>query len=449
MASFDILRLALICVSVATILAIVDSKNKLGKDMRLRSDSRIIIKKGLWTVLVLVVFVTGRHILVPGVDVEQVLKFSQNQYLLQFVSGTTGGDLSTLSLFSLGLAPWMSALIIWRVLQLFKKLELDKITTTRAYVLKMILAIILAAIQSLSIAFTISLEKNGHGTGFTGSTQIYEVAFIMIAGSVFLIWLSNMNELYGLGGPTVLILAGMLINLPSNTLAYLMPIFQSGGWLTGGIVIATAVAGALILTRIAIVMQLSEYRISIKNVLSSSGFYQDTYLPLLVNPAGGMPLMYSMTIMTLPQYFFQLLVVFWPNNKFILYLIENLTLSKMLGITFYVLVLFVLTIGFAFVNVDPDQITETLQQSGDYIENVEPGDPTKKYLTQKIMSLAIVGAIYLELFAGFPLYLGLIDESYTAIVMSISMVFIIVGMETMLNDQVQALWTKNNYQSLL
>ncbi|MGX7043238.1 accessory Sec system protein translocase subunit SecY2 [Leuconostoc holzapfelii] len=417
--------------------------------MRLRRDTKVIGKKGLWTILVLVVFVTGRHILVPGVNVDQVLKFSNNQYMLQFVSGTTGGDLSTLSLFSLGLAPWMSALIIWRVLQLFKRLELDKITTTRAYVLKMLLALLLAVIQSLSIAFTISLDQSGKVTGFSGVYEALEVAFIMVAGSVLLIWLSNMNDIYGLGGPSVLILAGMLIKIPKNVLEYLNPIFQSGMWVTGLMTIVTAIAGVAILTRIALVMQLSEYRIAIKNVLNSSDFYQNTYLPLLVNPAGGMPLMYSMTIMTLPQYIFQLLAVFWPDNQVILYLISNLTLSSALGITFYVFILFILTIGFAFVNVDPDQMSETLQQNGDYIVGVDPGVSTKNFLTKKIFSLATVGAVYLELFAGIPLYLGLIDESYTNIVMSTSMVLIVVGMTITVNDQVQALWSKNKYSALL
>ncbi len=76
----------------------------------------------LWTSLIVFIFLIGRNILIPGVDAKQLARFLNNQYLLQIVNGTTGGDLSRMSLFALGLGPWMSATILWRVLTLIKNL---------------------------------------------------------------------------------------------------------------------------------------------------------------------------------------------------------------------------------------------------------------------------------------------------------------------------------------
>ncbi|QOG11089.1 accessory Sec system protein translocase subunit SecY2 [Leuconostoc sp. LN180020] len=414
-----------------------------------KSDTVLVVKKVIYTALILFIFVLGRHILIPGVDTKQILAFSSDPYLFQFVSGATGGDLSTLSLFSLGLGPWMSAAILWRILTLGKKTELKKLPTERAYIFKIVIAIIIATVQALAISTNTAVVNANIFWAQNKLTSTVIVTLIMTTGSVFLIWLSNMNDQLGIGGPVVLILAGMLIRWPAIATQYVIETFSAGIEMVDMIKIVIIILGVILLIRLSVTMQRAELRLPIKNILSDNDFSSKTYLPIQINPAGGMPLMYAMTLIVLPQYLLQLLNYWFPKNDILTLLIKNFSISEPMGITVYILILVILCVGFAFINIDPEQISEDLQQAGDYIEDVTPGKKTKEYLTQIVFNFSMIGAAYICLIAGFPLYLGIGNPDVTQVVLATGTVIILVSMVTNINDQIRALLNKHNYDSLL
>lgn len=416
--------------------------------MTINVESKIIKQKILTTWAIIFVYVLGRHILIPGVNVKQILSVGDNQFLFKFVSGMTGGDLSTLSFFSLGLGPWMSTLILWRVFGLTKKFELDKLTLKKSYILKIILTSIIAVIQAIAVSSTVSVHSNFSFIGSDPLATNMMLSFIMITGAIFLIWLSNMNEAFGVGGPIVLILAGIVIKIPDYVVTYL-----GGGQahfnITDIVQSIVFIIGFIFLVRIAIIMQKSELRLPIWNALGSVDSVSKSYLPIPVNPAGGMPLMYSMTVTVLPQYGLQLIHAFYPYNNYVTYLINNSSLYQPVGVTSYISILTILTMGFSFVNVDPEKISTDFLHSGDYIENREPGEETRKYLTTKIYHLGIVGALYLDLISGIPLYIGTVNSDFTQYGLSAGTVIILVSLSSNVYDQIHALLIKNDYPKLI
>lgn len=405
-------------------------------------------KKISWTGLIIFIFLIGRNILIPGVNVKQLVNFFNNQYLLQTVSGATGGDLSRMSLFALGLGPWMSALILWRVLTLIRGFDFKKIPSERAFLYKIILAIVIGFIQSIAIVNNVEISKKISVFGHTEFGSILTISLIMVIGAVFLIWLSTMNEILGIGGPTILILASMIINWPENISMYFIENFRSGINNTAVIKTLVIAIGILFLVLLTVSFQRAQRKIPIRKIMINNDFYHKSYLPIQINPAGGMPLMYSMTLLVLPQYILQALNYWMPHNDIVMYLIMNTTVTHPIGVTLYIIILFVLSIGFAFININPDQISEDLQQSGDYIDNVKPGEETRSYLTKIVFRLSSVGAIYMIAVAGCPLYFGGIDQQYTQYALTAGSVVILVSLIVNINDQITALLTKNNYSSL-
>lgn len=405
-------------------------------------------KKISWTGLIIFIFLIGRNILIPGVNVKQLVNFFNNQYLLQTVSGATGGDLSRMSLFALGLGPWMSALILWRVLALIRGFDFKKIPSERAFLYKIILAIVIGFIQSIAIVNNVEISKKISVFGHTEFGSILTISLIMVIGAVFLIWLSTMNEILGIGGPTILILASMIINWPEKISMYFIENFRSGINNTAVIKTLVIAIGILFLVLLTVSFQRAQRKIPIRKIMINNDFYHKSYLPIQINPAGGMPLMYSMTLLVLPQYILQALNYWMPNNDIVMYLIMNTTVTHPIGVTLYIIILFVLSIGFAFININPDQISEDLQQSGDYIDNVKPGEETRSYLTKIVFRLSSVGAIYMIAVAGCPLYFGGIDQQYTQYALTAGSVVILVSLIVNINDQITALLTKNNYSSL-
>lgn len=405
-------------------------------------------KKISWTGLIIFIFLIGRNILIPGVNVKQLVNFFNNQYLLQTVSGATGGDLSRMSLFALGLGPWMSALILWRVLALIRGFDFKKIPSERAYLYKIILAIVIGFIQSIAIVNNVEISKKISVFGHTEFGSILTIGLIMVIGAVFLIWLSTMNEILGIGGPTILILASMIINWPENISMYFIENFRSGINNTAVIKTLVIAIGILFLVLLTVSFQRAQRKIPIRKIMINNDFYHKSYLPIQINPAGGMPLMYSMTLLVLPQYILQAVNYWMPNNNIVMYLIMNTTVTQPIGVTLYIIILFVLSIGFAFININPDQISEDLQQSGDYIDNVKPGEETRSHLTKIVFRLSSVGAIYMIAVAGCPLYFGGIDQQYTQYALTAGSVVILVSLIVNINDQITALLTKNNYSSL-
>ena len=138
----------------------------------------------------------------------------------------------------------------------------------------------------------------------------------------------------------------------------------------------------------------------------------------------------------------------FPNQKWIEFFIENMDLKSELGVSIYLIMLFTLTLGFSFVNVNPEDITKKLQYSGDYINFKRPGKATYNYLKNVVLNMGLIGAIYTLIIAGFPLLYGLYNTELFDLMMLPGSLMISVGMVLFIYDELYVLRITSKYKDL-
>lgn len=273
------------------------------------------------------------------------------------------------------------------------------------------------------------------------------IVLALVAGTFFTIWLGGRNQEAGIGGHTIIILANMLLRLPNNFKALRIFLVYRASLIEQVLLISVSVF-ALMTAFATIVMDRAELRIPINSVMINNNFTEKSYLPIKLNPSGGMAIMYAMTLALLPQYIIDLILIFFPNLQFLKTLQYQLNMTQPLGAFLYVLLIIVLSLGFAFVNVDPEDLSEKLQKTGDYIDGINPGKPTEKFLREKILNMAIIGAVYMTAVVGFPMSLGVLFPEYSQWLNLPGSIVILVALFLNTIDEIRALRIRNKYKPL-
>lgn len=199
---------------------------------------------------------------------------------------------------------------------------------------------------------------------------------------------------------------------------------------------------------LAFIFELSEYRLEINRIMLNQQLLKTSYIPLKLNAGGSMAFMFGLTMLMLPQALFQLLVEYFPGNKILLWLVSNSSSTEFFGVTVYNIVLFSLTMLFAYAMLDMTEMADNLRKSGDYFTGIDPGRPTAKYLRSKQRATAFIGATFTVTVAGLPLYLGVIWPKYAAVVMLPGMSIMLVGLAVTVMFQVRAIKILHNYDEL-
>ena len=164
-------------------------------------------KRLFWTILFVFVYVLGSKITLPFVDLAKVLNVNEGAARgLELTSAIMGGNLRGMSIFALGLSPWMSSMILWRLFTVSKRYNLERTSSELVERRKMYLTLALALVQSLAISLYLPLQ-----TDLSPLLVVSLNALIMIAGTFFLVWLADFNTALGLGNSIVIMMAGMLL----------------------------------------------------------------------------------------------------------------------------------------------------------------------------------------------------------------------------------------------
>lgn len=357
------------------------------------------IKRLLFVLLVTLVYIVGSNISLPGVDTRVFMNLMNASPNMSFVLSLTGLSLDKFSLFSIGLGPWMSTLILWRVLSTAKVFHLESLTVTQAYLIKFSLALSFGVVQSLGI-----LSQMGPLSPEKSLPKGILVLFL-ITGLSVVIWLGNMNKIYGYGGPSIIILINIIRPWPARIIDQFSAMPVTLGNLLKLVFISSAVL--LILFGIFRFFQ-GERRLPLAHVLLDRSYASLSYLPIPTNPAGGMPYMYAFSIFLLPQYFLSLFGGTHSSNGIIRFLSNNFQTTHVLGVLILVITIIILTYGFAYVNVDYKAIAENMRNNGDYFPNVYPGKNTERYLFHKVTLMSTVSAFFNSMTLGVPMLIALI-----------------------------------------
>ncbi len=400
--------------------------------------SSIIVKKGLVTLFLIFIYVLGSRLTLPFVNVNSRDYLGGSTAYLAFSTALTGGNLRSLSLLSVGLSPWMSSMLLWQMLSFSKRLGISSLSIEVQDRRRMYITLFIAIIQSLAISLNLPIQPI-----FSSTLIILMNTLLLIAGTFFLVWLSDINAINGIGGPMVILLSSMVLNIPQDMIETFKVIQIS--YTSILLLVLMGVA----FTYIVSILYRARYRLPLHKVGLHSRFKRYSYFEVMLNPAGGMPYMYVMTFMSLPTYVLLLLHSLFPENPIYMELSNQYKMGEALWIYLYIAILFLFSIAFAFVNMSGDQIADRMKKSGEYIYGVYPGEETSRFINRLVLRFSIVGGIINVIMAGLPMLLVLHDEKLLRVAMIPGLFLMLNGMIFSVKDEVKALRLNETYKPLI
>src|SRR5438045_2802249 len=368
-------------------------------------------KRILFTLGLLAVYRLGGHITTPGVNADKLSQFfEQNRgSFLGFVDLFSGGQLRRLTIFALGIMPYITASIILQLLtvvyeplaKLQKGGELGrkKITQWTRY-----LTVVLAALQSMGIAFT--LQRGGGGVQFVNNPGWGFVTMTVItltAGTTFIMWLGEQITERGIGnGMSLLIFAGIVVGLP-RAVVDLGEKASTRAWGAFTVPAMALLVGVMIAVVAFIVfVERSERRIPVQYAKRVVGRRmmggQSTYMPFRVNAGGVMPVIFASSILSAPL----LLGNFLRNARGFSWLFDALRGGEPLYEFLYCIAIIFFAYFYVSIIFDPNRVADDMRRYGGFFPGIRPGKRTADHINEILTRLTLVGALYLVVISLIP-----------------------------------------------
>ncbi len=372
-------------------------------------------KQILFTLLILVFFRIGASIPIPGVDKIRLANFFSGNQFLGLLNVFSGGGISKLSIMMLGVGPYITATIIMQLLtMIFPKLkelyhEEGEAGRKKFNQYSRLLTIPLAILQGF--ALLVLLSKQGVLADITLFGQFLNV-IIITAGSVLLMWFGELVSEYGIGnGVSLIIFAGIVASIPSYTgqLLFTFEASQAPIYLVVAIISILIIAGVVLVTEAERPISVS-YAKRIRGNKIYGGV--STYIPLRVNQAGVIPIIFALSLLLFPQMIAGVLSKMGNElvktiSGILLFFVTNPVVSSV----FYFVLVFAFTYFYTAVTFDPEAISTNLQKSGAFVPGIRPGRSTSFYINKILTRITFVGALFL----GFIAVLPMIMKSLTGI----------------------------------
>lgn len=393
-------------------------------------------KKILFVLGILLLSRLGANIPIPGIDIGRLGSFLEGNQFLGMLNIFSGGGLSNLSIMMLGVGPYITGSIIMQLLtMIFPALkemyqENGEAGRQKFNQYSRLLTVPLAALQGFALLTL--LEKSGVLLQMTMFNRVVDVV-IIIAGSVLLMWLGELITEYGIGnGVSLLIFAGIVSSLPRTVQQVFLTYDPSKlPMILGFIVVAFIIIAGVVVVSEAERMVSVSYAKQVRGMKMYGGF--STHLPLKVNQAGVIPIIFALSILMFPQMIAGALGYLNSDvarsvAKFLTTSIEN---AWVYGISYFVLV-FLFTYFYTAVTFDPHAISSNLQKSGAFIPGIRPGKPTADHLGNIITRITLFGALFLGVIAVLPLILKAITNVQALAIGGTSLLIVVsVVLETM------------------
>ncbi len=368
-------------------------------------------QKFLFTLLMFVIYRLGSHIPIPGINVEALQDF------LKAFQGTifalydifSGGNLNRMTVFALGVMPYISASIMMQLLtvaiphlQRLAKEEGDygryKINEYTRY-----LTLFVAFIQSFGIALWLRGQVSPKGIPVVenpGLLFIFTTVITLVAGTMFLVWIADRITERGIGnGASLIIFAGIVAGFPGAIIQFLEKV-KTGDIGPLEILLIVALVVAIIVGIVYI--QEAERRIPIQYPGRQMGRQmlagRRTYLPIKINPAGVIPIIFAQALLLIPTS-----ILTFIEHPFVQLFAQVLAPGSVLYNALYVMFIVFFTYFYSAVLINPQEIAENLHKAGAFIPGVRPGQETLKYLEKVINRLIFFGALFLSIIALIPI----------------------------------------------
>lgn len=409
--------------------------------------------KIFFTLFILLLYRIGANIAVPGVNAKAINRVAQTG-LVPMLDTVSGGGLDNYSIFSLGVSPYITAQIVIQLLQMDivpKLVEWGKqgeVGRRKTNQVTRYLTLVVAFIQSIGITLGFNvLTQMGLVKSQTPQTYI-QIAIIMTAGTFLLTWLGDEITDKGLGnGVSVIIFAGIISRLPNG----IAQIFKedvsnassSDRW--KGIVFFVAIIIAiLVITKVVTWVEQAIRRVPIQYTRRAAVSGSESFLPLKVNVSGVIPVIFASSFIITPS---TILMAFQSHQgeQWYQILTQIFSLQTTPGAVIYTLLIVLFTFFYAFVQVNPEKLSENLQKQSAYIPSVWPGKDTQDFVSKLLMRLSTVGSVYLGLVALLPQLATNIWGLPSSIGLGGTSLLIVIGVVLELSRQVNGLLMKREY----
>lgn len=407
--------------------------------------------KMLFTLFCLFIFRLGSHIPAPFIDKTQIAKIfeSAGQSVLGFLDLMAGGSLSNMSIFAMNIYPYITASIIIQLLTVaIPKLEelakegeegrrkINNITR--------ITGVVLALIQSMGTVFGLYSQA----VTATGFVQNALIIITLVAGTSFLVWLGDRITENGVGnGISLIIFVGIVARLP-ETLMKNFRLAQAGvtSWIAVIIYLLIMVA----IVAFVVIIQEGERRVPVqyaKRVVGRRVYGgQATHIPIKVNMASVMPVIFASTFMQIPA-----TIALFSKDGFGNFLRNWLTQDGKFGFWIYLIINFVLIIFFTYfynaIQFNTVEYAKNIQSQGGFIPGIRPGKPTSQYLSRTVNRITFIGGLALAILSTLPLLLSHFSNLDVAFQGTGMIIVVGVALETV--QQIEAQMTMRHYKGFL
>ena len=408
----------------------------------------------LFTLFAFLVYRLGSAITVPDVNTADLVAGIEDNSLFAMINLLGGGGLEQFSIFALGVTPYITASIIIQLLSMDVVPHLSELAKNGATGRKTLdkytryLAVVFAFVQSFSLVYGFSQTYTTLIEGRVTMAKIMYIATIFTAGSMFLVWIGDQISIKGIGnGISMVIMAGIVGRMPQQftdawtTLIGAESTIENGAWLFAGYILVY-----LLIIIFVTLINTAERRIPIQYTSSSiqlSKRSESNYLPLKVNSASVIPVIFASSLMMAPLQ----IASFFPTNDIIRTMQDWLGLRTWYSLVIYVLLILFFTFFYTKMQINPEKISENLGKSGAYIPSVRPGTETKNYVNKVLSRITVLGSICLALIAVLPHIMPLIwTDMPTSMALGGTGMIIVVGVAIETVRQVQGLITQKSYK---
>ncbi len=410
-------------------------------------------RKILFTIGLLIVFRAVAHIPLPGVNTELLADFFAGNQLLGFMNLLSGGALENFSVVALGVYPYVTANIASTVLvpliPPLQELSREGEAGRRKIAQWTRLATIpFAMLQGFGQIQILRSAQQGLLSPTLGAFDIFVMLIVMTAGTMFLLWVGELITENGIGnGVSIIIFAGIVAGAPAALGQSLFAGQNIGGF------IAVVIIGLIMIAAIVFVQEAQRripvhYAKRIRGTRMYGG--QSTHIPLKVNSAGMIPLIFAFSLMLLPATvasYFETSQVSWLANAAGAIAL-TLSPSNAIYWVFTFLLVIVFTYVYTLVVFQQQNLAENLQKNGGFIPGIRPGRPTHQYLTGVVNRITLAGAVFLGIIAVVPFVAQTVTGA-DAVAISSTGMLIVVGVVLDTMRQLESQLMMRNYEGFI
>ena len=369
--------------------------------------------KILFTIFIVFVFRIGTSITVPWVNANSLNALSGLSFL-NMLSLVSGNAMKNFSVFALGVSPYITASIVVQLLQmdlLPKFVEWGKqgeVGRRKLNQATRYIALVLAFVQSVGITAGFNALSGAKLLTVPLTPQVFLViGGILTAGSMIVTWLGEQITDKGYGnGVSMIIFAGIVASIPDMVKGIYVDYFVNvpSSRLTSSLIfVAILIIAVLLIVYFTTYVEQAKYKIPIQYTKVAQGAPSSSYLPLKINPAGVIPVIFASSITAAPAAILQFVSASGLNWEWVKTAQELVSTSTPTGVALYALLIILFTFFYTFVQINPEKAAENLQKSGAYIHGVRPGKGTEEYMSKLLRRLATVGSIFLGVISILPI----------------------------------------------